>query len=479
MVFPGIQGQTSQIQNALAAQLERQREPIQQLQADRSDVEASKESLSDLDSQLSSLDEALDTITDPLSNPFTERTASVPEEAGFGVEATSDAAASTHTLDIDRLASTDTRVSDSFAADGTDLTDLDAQTLTLEVASSVGEENERVEIEADIDPVGDTNREVLEDIQGAIDTAMAEAVDDERITRDDAAQVSIVNETSEDVRFSLRSGDTGFSNRLDLNADGDLLDTLDFEEVNDVGTSETDSELNSEFTLDGVTLFRGSNTVDDALEGTTIELDEVTDSPTSFSIETDDGSIEENVEAFIDAFNGVQEFIEDESEVDPESDSRGAFAGDTAVRSIRFDLRGEALGTVDGLPEGAPSSLSEVGIELNRDGRLELEDSEALLEAAENDPEALQELFAGDDGIGTRMEDRVENIIGTSGTIDRQEEIRDNRIDRIDNRIERLEDRLERREEQLRSQFQRVQEAQQTAQLQQQRLNNFFGGGLF
>ena len=479
---------TQQIDQVVNSLLQQEREPINRLESERSGVEESQEVIGELDSTLSSFESSFDALTDRISNPFAERSAEVPEGAGFSIDADANAATGNHSLEVERLASTDTRVSDRLDADGDDLVGRGEETFTLDIAT--GDDNERVSIDVTVDSPGETNEEVLRDVAAAIDSAMAEAVDDEVIANDERPNVSVVNETTDTARLTVTSADTGFENRLEFSNDADgLLDALGIDNDQEATGTEGgqitpigeagDSELDSQFVLDGLTFNRPTNTVDDALDGVTLNLEEADQGPSSFAIDTDTEAIEDNVQEFIDGFNAVQEFIQEKTEVDPDENTRGEFASDTAIRSIRFNLRNEAIQTVDSQPDGAPSALADIGITLDDDGLLELDDSDALLQAAEQNPEALQDLFTADDGVATRMAERVEGFIGPGGSIDQQEQTAENRIERIDDRIERIESRLERREDQLRDQFTRVQEAQQSAQAQQQSLQNFFGGGGF
>jgi flagellar hook-associated protein 2 len=447
--------------------------------------------LTDFNSTLSALNASLDGLKDPVSNPFTARSATVPESAGFGVTASDRAATGSHTLQVERLAATDTRLSQRFERDGTSLRSFfdtnGAQTFTIDVASPTDEEPERrVGIAVTVEPEGATDADILGDIRTAINDAMSAAAADGTISADDKAGASLVNETSDTARLTLRSGDTGFANRLSFTDSGNgLLSLLQLDraalagdtgaggQVTAVGTSETDSALNSVFKLDGLTLYRSSNEVTDALDGLTLSLDAVGEAA-AFSVGPDSDAIVKDVEAFIKKYNDAHAFIKRKSNIDPDVGARGDFAGDSAITSLRFGMRNDALRTVASQPDGAPARFADLGIEINDDGTLKLADREQLLTAVEASPDAVQSFFAADDGVATRLSDRLGTFLGTDGILKRRTKTIEDKIGRYDKQITRWEERLTMREDQLRMQYAQLQESLALLQGQQDSLNSFF-----
>jgi len=475
----------------IAQMIQIERQPQFVLRERKGGHEVLKAVLSDFDSTLSALDASLQRLTDQVTNPFTARAATVPEGAGFSVTASDRAAPGSHTLRVERLASTDTRLSQRFDRDGAGLrTFFDAngaQTFTIDVASPTEDEPERrVGVEVTVDPEGTTDADILAEIRSAINDAMGAAAADETISASDRAAASIVNETSDTARLTLRSGATGFANRLSFSdsADG-LLNLLQIDraalagdtgaggQVTAVGTSETDSELNSVFQLDGLTLYRSTNEVTDALDGVTLSLDAVGEAAT-FSVGPDGDRIVKDVEDFVKQYNAAHAFIKRKSTIDPEAGTRGDFAGDASISGLRFGMRNDALRTVASQPDGAPARFADLGIEINDDGTLKLADRERLLTAVETDPDAVQSFFAADDGLATRLSDRLGTFLGTGGILTRRTKTIESKISRLDTQIERWDERLAIREDQLRRQYARLQESIALIEGQQQSLNSFF-----
>jgi flagellar hook-associated protein 2 len=594
-----------------------ERQPQFELKAERGDQEIFKGVLSDFDSTLSALHTALEELTDVFTNPFAARKANVPENAGYSVSVTDDVAAGSHTLAVDRLAATDTRVGRRLSADSTSLAGFfdtfGEQSFEIEVFSPTDDEPERrVAIAVSVDAAANDDDSVLETIRAAINEAMSAAVSDGTINAEDAAAASVVNETSDTSRLTLRSGGSGYESRLtfsdsadgllnflqlgrpalastteDVNqsafaagtggseieapltltaanntldltvngvaqsvqiaegvyatADdlaaalgtalgGDLavravdgalriattgtgsaaslqltggtaLADLGFEvmdaaatgsdaqtlsvstdasggQIIDVGTDDASSALNARFQLDGLTLYRSSNEVNDALDGVTLSLSDTGEAST-FTVDSDTKAISGKVEGFIKKYNAVLNYIAKKSKIDPDAGTRGDFAGDSTIRGLRFGMRTDLLQTVEGQPEGL-GRLADLGIELNDDGTLKLADEDALRRAVERDSDAVQNLFAAEEGgLAMRLTERLDMFLGTDGIIKNREKSADTRIKRLDARIERWDVRLEKREEQLRLQYARFQETIAVLQGQSAALNQFFYGGYY
>ncbi|GIV59759.1 MAG: flagellar hook-associated protein 2 [Rhodothermaceae bacterium] len=466
-------------------------QPRRDLELKRSTQERMKKALDDLDSNVSALHTLLTSFTDTLSNPFGARTATLPDTTSFTVTASDDAPPGSHTLQVHRLASTDTRLSKQFTSSGTSLRSFfdtyGAQTFEISVASPTdADPNNRVAISVMVNPTGTTDDDILDEIAAAIKTAMDDAVDSGLIKSTEAGSASVVKETSDTSRLTLRSGQTGYANRLEFtdSADG-LLTLLEVNknevasgtgggQVTRVGTGETDSDLNAKFTLDGLTLYRSTNQVTDALDGLTLTLKQAGD-PVDFSVGSDTEGIKGQIKDFIAKYNAVLNLINSKTQVDGDLDIRADFAGDSLLTGLRFGMRSEIARQVSGQPAGAPTLLAQIGIETNEDGTLVLKDEEKLTKALEENPEAVQNLFAGSDGVATRLKTRLDAYLGADGLIENRIDSIEQRIFRLDGQIKDFDERLALREQQLREQFAKLQEAIALFQGQQQFLGGLFG----
>lgn len=475
----------------ISQMIEIERQPQYALQDERKNQDRLKKVMSDADSKISALHKLVKEFRDLFNSPFRGRGASVPQNASFSVSASDKAAYGAHTLDVQRLASADTRVSKQYTAGGNTLSSVFSggpQTFTIQIAKPTADDPDHLEdISVTVDPQGTTDAEILKEISQAINQAMDEAVNAGTISNADRAIASVVNETSDTARLSLRSGKTGYENRLRfVDSDGGLLAALEVDRTTlhtgtgggatvEVGTSEIDSALNSKFVLDGLTLYRSTNKVTDALDGLTLDLKKAGEGPYEFSIAADAEGIKNKVNDFIKKYNDLLIYIGAKSEVDADAGIRGDFAGDAAFRSLRYNMRNAVSQAVSGQNADAPKALTDLGIEIAKDGTLTLKDEKKLLDAVTKDASAVERLFAHDDGIATRLLDQLGQFVGTSGIINSRKKSIDTRLKRLDDRIKSWDAQLLQRESQLRSQYAKMQEVIASLQGQHQSLSSILG----
>jgi len=474
-------------------------QPKLKLRAEQTNQDVYKGVLSDFSTRISTLNTLLEKLQDPFQSSFSGRAANVPEGAGFSATATDDAATGQHEIQVRQLARADARFSKQMAADdstliasfttpGDPLADppvpdtIGARSFTLNIAQPEGADP--VEIEVSYTPEENaTNDDILKGVADAITAATDAARADGLLAEGTGATASVVHETSGTSRLSLRSTETGYNNRLSFTDTDGLLAELELNVTSEragtgggaiyaVGSGPEDSALSASFTLDGLDIYRDTNTVDDALDGLTFTLESVTEEPETLTIGANTKSMRADVDAFVKEYNALATFIGTRSAVDADSGERGAFAGDAAMRGLRFGIRSDLSREVS--DNSTFSRLADLGIETQRDGTLKITDASQLDAALAASPDAVGALFSSEDGIGARLTSRFEGLLGSSGTIEQRKETANSRIDQIKSQIERWDTRLTRREETLRSQFAQLEVLTTQAQSQQASLSSLF-----
>jgi len=101
-----------------------------------------------------------------------------------------------------------------------------------------------------------------------------------------------------------------------------------------VGTDEASSKLTSEFELNGLTFTRNSNEVTDAVDGVTMNLEEANGTESSFEVTADEEGAKGAVKEFIKRYNEVNNFLQNKTEVNP--DSRLLMTGPSSGSSFSF-----------------------------------------------------------------------------------------------------------------------------------------------
>jgi flagellar hook-associated protein 2 len=143
-----------------------------------------------------------------------------------------------------------------------------------------------------------------------------------------------------------------------------------------------------------ITITSTSNTLEDVIEGVTLNLtqaQEVGDSPSHVSIGQDVENTKSNIQGFVDAFNNLSSSITTNDDL----------KRDSLASSLARSLRNDFQGTFDG------KTLYSVGIEFDRTGNLQI-NSERLEAALISDPDLLTNMLTGDDGIMSKLESRIE-----------------------------------------------------------------------
>lgn len=201
----------------------------------------------------------------------------------------------------------------------------------------------------------------------------------------------------------------------------------------------------------GVAITRGSNSITDVVPGVTLELKSASGVPTTIQVSRDDDEIESRTQGFVDAYNAIVDFFETNARYDAGEEEAGALVGDSTIRGIENQVRRVMVDRYSFA--GNPlTSLSEVGMSVDADGRLTL-DSDKFRASLATDANAVRQLLSGDGvtkGAVASVVELVDPIIDPDKLIGALA-IRDNGFDEkiaaFEIQIERLEFRLGKREE--------------------------------
>jgi len=143
------------------------------------------------------------------------------------------------------------------------------------------------------------------------------------------------------------------------------------------GFSQTQAATDASVTLNGVTFTRSSNNISDIVTGVTLNLESLGSG--TLTISTDNTAITGNIQDFVDAFNKLTSFIDEQTEFNPETFATGTLFGNSSVQNLETTLRRIATGQVTGTG-GTYEFLSQIGITTQDDGKLALD--EVKLDAA-------------------------------------------------------------------------------------------------
>jgi len=443
-----------------------ERIPIQQIEFQKT---VAKEKL-DLVAALSDLVKGLQEKAAALAttNAFFEFTTSVSQAGVVDVSASSGAAAGSHTIDVVFTAVTDRWVFDGVADPDVDLATAGGQTISFDVNGT-----------SYAVTIADQAASSLNEIAGEIrDVAGADVM---------TSVVNVGTELNPSYQLVLTSKNSGEEFRIsNLSSNVSGL-TLTSPAENNITIG-----LNAVAVIDGLRIERSDNDFSDVIAGVSIDLLAAPEGEVTFTIDPDKEGIKAKIGEFVDAYNEVIDFINDQNTYSEESGAGGQLFGDSLLSSVKRQIQG-ALFNVDPAVVTADtegySTLALVGITRDNAGRLSVND--VVLDQKFNDNlELLADLFVDTDGfdnggaaantpgfyadltLDSGLADKLNRVIdqmydtfdgpinpstgnpiGIKGIFGTKQDTLSESIDRYNDQIEAKERRLERFEENLIKRF--------------------------
>jgi flagellar hook-associated protein 2 len=218
---------------------------------------------------------------------------------------------------------------------------------------------------------------------------------------------SVISVDGTDHKLMLTADDTGLSGAFTTSGTIASLTTTS------VVQQAADAQMTLGSGAGALTITRSSNTVTDLVSGVSIELKETTTSAVTITIARDVDAGVEKVKGLVDAVNSALTTMADYTRYDSVSETAGILAGDSAARSLAFDLR-SALSSVVNQESGEYAVPSSIGISLNRSGTFDFDETK-LRGAMESDFDAVAQLFTVSGGA---VDGRLSYVSKTAATVD-------------------------------------------------------------
>lgn len=204
-------------------------------------------------------------------------------------------------------------------------------------------------------------------------------------------QASIINDGSGD-RLVFTSEKSGAANGFLVDTDGDpALSQLAFNDTNP-SAELTRAGQDARLTINGVAISRSENTVDDAIEGVTLTLKEVTKSSSRIDISRDKEAVAGKIKGFVEAYNKLQQQITQLTRYDAENQRASVLTGNSLVRTLNNNLRNLVTSPLGVLQGSEISGLTSLGIVTKSDGTLEV-NSNKLDKAIDSNFDQISALF--------------------------------------------------------------------------------------
>ncbi len=290
----------------------------------------------------------------------------------------------------------------------------------------------------------DVSDQSLKGIAEAVNSAVAQQAEEAEIAVPLSAKVL-------DNTLIFEARQTGSENVLSVTDSDGLLANLGIVDGTGNFTNVLQEPADAQITLDGLAVTRSSNTIDDLIEGVTIEVTNEGSAQVDVSLDAEPAvtGVKSMLEAYNETLDWINIRLTEESKEDPESDVEkkwGLLKGDRLLWSSKQDMRSIA-GKVRYDLDGEYKSLSSIGIttesvDFGKSGKLQFDESvfmEAMLQDPRGVGEVLQSFAVEMQGFTKQMISGTPESMG--GTIVKTGTII-NRIDSLEERSSRIDERI-------------------------------------
>lgn len=220
---------------------------------------------------------------------------------------------------------------------------------------------------------------------------IADAINNEKDTS--GVKASVMKVSDSEYQLVLTSTETGRTITASDTSGSVLSGNLGL--IDSSGTIVSDMVLqdaqSAKFTVDGVSITRTSNDIDDVLDGVTLHLYSAPSSDTTLTLEVDNdlSAIKTAVTDFVTAYNTFRDFVvtNQSTASDGTANSDATLFGDSTLRSVAQSVQSILSSSVD------EQSLALLGITFDTDNKLEVDET-TLDNALQDNLDAVQSLFS-------------------------------------------------------------------------------------
>ena len=277
---------------------------------------------------------------------------------------------------------------------------------------------------------------------------------------DDATgKLSITSKKEGASYINIEAGTSNFTDVMGLTSterdtEGNVVSSKMYTNAQELGQ-------NAMFTINGTTMTSTSNTITSdvsRMEGVTLTLKKVSseeDGTSKLDITQDTSGLVDAVKGFVKAYNDTM------AKVDEVTAQGADLHGETSLTSLKQTIRNYATASNDA-NGGVYRLLSQIGISTGEADGANLAsdttslqfDEDAFLKALEEEPESIQSILAGDNGVLSMMENTVEmSLKATVGFFDVKQSTLDSNITKTEEKITKQNQKIETYRSQLEDRF--------------------------
>lgn len=326
--------------------------PEQQLQSQQSDLSSQKSIVDSLSNAVAGLGTLVGGMT--LASDVQYRTAT-SSDAHVSVAASGDATATTHDVRVLQTANAQVVSSRTFSSDAAGMLGTGGVTITTGTGTPVN--------------ITWDSTDTLESIASKINETSS------------GVAASVLNDGST-YRLMLTNTSTGTSNASTFTDSGDSLNLSD---PTNIKIAAKDAQVS----IDGITVTRPTNIIDDALTGVTItamSAQAATDPDTTVNVSVDKSAIASQLNSFVANYNQIVGQINNQLTYTGTTAPTSSLFGDSTLRQLKTTL--DAIAT----QKFGSMSMSDLGLTIDKTGLMSL-DTTTLDSTLDSNQNAVEDLF--------------------------------------------------------------------------------------
>ncbi len=442
--------------------LQLERRPIDLLEGQKEDFEGKLSILQDLNSKTLALRDALrklDNMTNVGTQSFEEEfkkttsttTATSDNEDRAKVTATGSAESARIDITVDQLAQNDRHVSTDFSAptdtitNGTFSVTLNGVTTTLEIDG--------------------TNNVIVNGVDTGIDTSVA----NDTLT----GFVEALNASGANLRsYIVDTNIGGTPYRVYIEGDTGASEQITFGDDLSLSFSEEQDAQNARLIFNSINIEGASNVFTDIIQGVSIEALQIGDVKINVTTQsvTNADAIVTAIQDVVSAYTDVVSIIGEQAAVDPTTNRGGPLIGDSTLVTLKRQISSIIASQIG---SGNITSSIQIGIELDRDGNLKL-DEDKLRSQLSSNLDDVKSFFAGPASFADQLRAVADTFVDpVDGALVTRIQGTTDSIAGLVSNIAGAEERLIRVEENLVRQFSALERLVSDLQLQALFLNQF------
>ena len=255
------------------------------------------------------------------------------------------------------------------------------------------------------------------------------------------------------------TGETGAAQNFSLTSDdgtGQAITAVAFD-------TSLQTATDASFKVNGLAVTRSSNTVNDVIDGVTLDLYTTTTGAARLDLNRDTASIKDNIKGLLTAYNEFEDTLEILGDRTSEVEEFGGIlAGDNLLQRVRNQVR-DMITSNSTTPGTTIKAARHVGLSIDRFGKLSLDEDKLDTALQDNFVEVSTMFSAGTNnqsiyspapaGLAGDAINSIEKMLLSTGLIDTQSKSATTQIAKYKEELTALDERMEKLMTRYMSQF--------------------------